>query len=326
MSESPRLWNEKWRLAALRPDDFVRLALAALLIGGLFALFHLQGNTTDITVFGRSAFLWMVARWSDSGAALGAADYSHGWLIPVASAGLVWWKRRELMAAPKRVCLAGLWLIIAALMLHWLGAKAQQTRLSLFAFAMLLWSIPLYFYGWAVARILLFPCAYLLFCIPLNFLDSLTVPLRLHMTTLAHYILNGLGFEYIRNGMALHSVAGGFSLEVADPCSGIRSLMAMTAITALYAYLTQPTLLKKWILFLAAVPLAVAGNLVRILTIALVSEAFGERIGSGLYHEASGYLIFLAITIPLMLLFARLLEVNHTEAWQRWKAALLSPS
>jgi exosortase len=257
---------------------------------------------------------------------MGATDTSHGWLIPVASAGVVWWKRRALWQAPKRVHYAGLAVVAAALFLHWLGAKAQQPRLSLFALILLVWGLPFFLCGWPVARELIFPCAYLIFCIPLNFLDSITVPLRLHMTAMTSFILNGLGFVYLRSGTALHSVHGGFGLEVADPCSGIRSLLAMTAITALYGYLTQRTLLKKWILFLSAIPLAVVGNMVRILTVAIVSEAFGEDVGAGLYHEFSGYLIFLAITIPLMIAFGNFLDTDFREAWNRWKSALLSPT
>jgi len=321
-----RVWSERWGLAALGADELIRLGFAALILGMIFVMFHLLGNTNDTKVYGRSALLWMVSRWNDSGIALGSADYSHGWLIPAASLAIVWWKRKALAEAPRSVCWTGLLVVVLALLLHWVGARAQQTRLSLFALVVLSWGVPFYLFGWPTARILMFPCAYLLFCIPMNFLDSLTVPLRIYMTIAVNFLLNGLGFHYVRSGTALHSIQGGFGLEVADPCSGIRSLTAMVAITAVYGYLTQPTLLKKWIMFLSAVPLALIGNMFRILTIALVSEAFGSELGAGLYHEFSGYVIFMAITIPLMVLFGNLLDYDYRKAWHQWKTALLSPT
>jgi len=326
MQRRATIWSETWRLTSLSKTDLARIAGVSAIIGLVFVLFHYLGNTTDARFFGRSTLLWMVHRWNNSGLALGAADYSHAWLIPVVSLAVIWWKRHELIAAPKSISYTGLAVVGLALFLHWMGARAQIPRFSLIGLCVLTWAIPFYLFGWATARLLLFPCSYLIFCVPLNFLDSLTVPLRIYMTGLTGFLLNGLGFHYLQSGTALYSVSGNFWLEIADPCSGIRSLIAMTAITAAYAYLTQRTLLRKWILFAAAVPLAVLGNMVRIVTIALVSEAFGSELGAGLYHEFSGYVIFMAITIPLMIGFGYILDIDYHEAWNRWKRAFLPPT
>lgn len=75
------MWAERWRLASLTRDEVARIALASLIVGLGFILFHFQGNTTDIRAFGRSAILWMVERWADIG-----IDMSHGWMIPPVSA------------------------------------------------------------------------------------------------------------------------------------------------------------------------------------------------------------------------------------------------
>lgn len=315
------IWSERWRLAALSREELVRLGLASLIVGVAFILFHLQGNTTDVRAYGQSALFWMVHRWNDAG-----GDLSHGWLIPFVSAGILWFKRRELMSLPKNSSRVGLAVIVLALLLHWLGAKAQQTRLSLASLIMLMWGVPFYFYGWQVARLLLFPCAYLIFCIPLNFLDSLTFPLRIMVTIAATGLLNGLGIEAQRSGSAIYSTAaGGFNFDVADPCSGLRSLLAMTALTAVYAYLTQKTLVKQWVLFLASIPLAIIGNIARITTVALVAEAFGQKLASGLYHDYSGYVVF-SVAIGLMVGVGSMLNLDYRGAWQRWKQRLLSPT
>jgi len=319
-----RIWSERWRLAALDREDLLRAGLLAVIVGLTFMLFHYQGNTTDVRSLGRSALLWMIERWSDEGA--GGEDYSHGWLIPFVSISVIWMKRREIGAAPKSISRVGLSIIVTALLLHWLGAKAQQTRLSLFGLVLLIWGLPFYFYGWQVAKLLIFPCSYLIFCIPLNFLDSITFPLRLLATVVSTGLLNGLGIAAERSGSAIYSMAaGGFEFDVADPCSGIRSLLAMTALTAVYAYVTQKTLLKKWILFLSSIPLAIIGNIARITTVAVVAEAFGEKLALGLYHDYSGYVVF-SVAIALMIGVGTVLNLNFAEVRERWKYILLNPS
>jgi exosortase len=319
-----QIWSERWRLAALEREALVRIALTSIIVGLMYVLFHIQGNTSDIRLFGRSAILWMVNRWMDP-TSFGGQDYSHGFLIPIVSFGVLWWKRKEIARAPRYVSKAGLAIVVLGLLIHWLGAKSQQPRASLFGLLVLLWGIPFYFYGWEVAKWLIFPCSYLIFCIPLNFLDSLTFPLRILSTIIATSLLNGLGIAAERSGSAIYSTAaGGFNFDVADPCSGIRSLLAMTALTAVYAYATQKTLLKKWILFLCSIPLAIIGNIARITTIALVAEAFGQKVATGLYHDYSGYILF-PVAIGLMVGVGSLLNLDFKKVWMQWKQHLLSP-
>lgn len=315
--------SERWQLMRLSREDLARIGFFSIIIGLLFAMFHLLGNTVA-AVPSRSAFVWMTNRWNDP-ISFGA-DYSHGWLIPLVSLGVIWYKRRDLLNAPKAMSQVGLAVVILALILHWIGAKIQQPRLSLAALILLLWGVPYYFFGWQVAKILIFPCSYLIFCIPLNFLDALAFPLRMVSTVMSTSLLNGLGIAAERSSTAIKSAAaGGFEFDVADPCSGLRSLLAMTALTAVYAYFTQKTLLKKWLLFAASIPLAVIGNIARVTTVALVAEAFGQPMALGLYHDYSGYVIF-GVAIALMIGIGSLLDLNYREVWKRWKVALLSPT
>jgi exosortase len=217
----------------------------------------------------------------------------------------------------------GLAVIVAALAMHWLGAKMQQTRISLISLIMLIWGIPLYFFGWQVAKRLIFPCSYLIFCVPLNFLDALAGPLQRIATTMGHEALLGLGIECQRVGTMLRSPY--FDLNVEAACSGLRSLLAMTALTAVYAYWTQETLLKKWLLFAMSIPIAVAGNIARIISIALVSITTGQKFGAGLHHDWSGYVLF-TFSISLMIAVGKLLHVNYRELFISWKRTYLNRS
>ncbi|OGV59916.1 MAG: hypothetical protein A2498_03520 [Lentisphaerae bacterium RIFOXYC12_FULL_60_16] len=288
------------------------VAIAALLA----ALFHWNGNTSDIPLFGHSVFRWMVIRWGDLG-----QQFSYAWLVPPVSAWLVWRQRQALLDAPVRIDWRGLCGVVAFLVLHLLGARLQQPRLSLVAFAGLLWTMPWYRFGPAVARRLAFPCAYLLFCVPLTFLDTWSFPLRLFAASASALLLNGMGIATLQVGTALVSARpDGFRLEVADPCSGLGYLLSLLALGALMAAITQPTRWRQWILFAASIPVAVMANMVRILVIALCAHMLNPALAAGLYHYASGYVVY--ITAVLLLLAAgRILETPWHTRWNQWKSA-----
>lgn len=312
-----KMWSERWRLGALEPPELIQIGLISVMIGLLFMLFHMLGNTVE-NVNSRSAFQWMFARWNDT-ISFGA-DYSHGYFIPFVSLAVLWYRRKEIFSVNTWVDWRGLVVVIGALAMHWLGAKMQQTRFSLMSLMLLIWGIPFYLFGWRIAKNLIFPCSYLAFCIPLNFLDVVAFPLRLFSTKFAVGLLNGFGIEAGRQGTAILIPSMPTGMDVADPCSGLRSLLAMTALTAVYAYFTQKTFIKKWILFLASIPLAVIGNIARIVTIAFVAEALGAKPALGLYHDYSGYILF-AAAITAMVVVGGLLNLGPREMIRKWKSA-----
>ena len=319
-SHTPLIWSDRWRLGALSSTELMNIGFAAVLIGFLYILFHLFGNRVE-NVNSSSAFTWMIARWGDKESF--GADYSHGYLIPFVSLYAIWYRREQIWAAKKQICYWGLVVIVGSLMMHWLGAKMQQTRLSLIALIGLLWGIPLYFYGWQVAKQLIFPCSYLIFCVPLNFLDALSGPLQRVAVSVGYDAINAMGIECERTGNVL--VSPYFQLFVEKACSGLRSLLAMTALTAVYAFFTQKGIVKQWLLFLSSIPIAVIGNVGRIISIALVFVTTGQQFGAGLHHDWAGY-VFFSVAISLMIGFGKLLNVNYREFFAKWKEAYLNRS
>lgn len=323
------IWHDRLRLARLNADDLRRGITASCLIAAGFALFHFMGNTADVDRWGRSAIVWMFHRWQDSGISMGSGDYSHGFLVPIASLWVLWRNREEIARAPKSVFGPALVFVAGSLFLHYLGVKTQQTRLSLIAMIGLLWSVPFYFYGWQVARRLLFPCAFLIFAVPLNFLENITFPLRLVNTRVAVATLQGLGVEVQQVGTAImgppFDATADLQLDVADPCSGIRSLTAMVALTAIYGYVVMRGLVRKWILFLCAIPLAMAGNMFRITALGIIGKAFGSDVAAGVLHDYSGFLVF-GMAISLMVALSVFFNLDFKEAIQRWKRNLGSVS
>jgi exosortase len=313
-----KVWSERWRLGVLERSELVQIGLISVIIGLMFLMFHMLGNTVE-NVNSRSAFQWMFSRWQDT-ISFGA-DYSHGYFIPFVSLGVIWYKRKEIFSAEMAVDWRGLVVVVLALFIHWLGAKMQQTRLSLGSLVLLIWGVPFYLFGWQLAKKLIFPCSYLAFCIPLNFLDVIAFPLRMFSTHLSVAMLNSVGIEAANSGTAILIPSMPTGMDVADPCSGLRSLLAMTALTAVYAFFTQKTFIKKWLLFIASIPLAVIGNIARIVTIAFVAEALGPKPALGLYHDYSGYILF-AAAITAMVIIGRVLDMDFKEVGEKWKSAL----
>lgn len=241
----------------------------------------------------------------------GGTDYSHGPVLPLVSLYAIWRLRHALRDAPKRTSLVGLLIVAISLAAHWAGMRSGFLRLSLLSALGFLWGSGLTLYGPAVSRLLLFPVGYLVFCIPLNVLDTFSFQLRVAAAVLSNGILNGVGIASQRVGTAIHSAAGGaFAFDVADPCSGIRSLLALTAIAAAYAYFTQKTAWRRWLMFSFAIPIAIAANVVRIISIAMVAQVFGQHNAMKVYHDYSGYIVFAVATLLLMG-SGRLLAINR---------------
>ncbi|OVE74981.1 hypothetical protein BVX97_05950 [bacterium E08(2017)] len=294
----------------------VKILLQMLIIGMLFALFHFQGNTTDQHIFDRSTFNWMITRWGDY-----KGHFSHGYFIPIISLIIVLRNRKNIAQAEKKTDNRALIIVSAALLLQLVSTRAYLPRLSIISFIVLTWSIPWYLYGPHVARIILFPCAYLLFCIPWTFLDTLTFPLRLLSTKMAASFINGLRIEAIPRGTAI-IIAGkeDFVLDVADPCSGLNYMLVLMALGALYAYISKVGLVRKWLIFLFAAPNAIIANVARISAVAIASITVSPEFAEGLYHDYSGYIVFI-VAVGLLIAFRSLLSINIKEKLKAWKSA-----
>ena len=177
-------------------------------------------------------------------------------------------------------------------------------------------------HGPKLAGYLLFPSSYLLFCIPLTFLDGLSFKLRILAAKTSVVLLNGFGVGAVRKGTAIFSAeAGIFRLDVADACSGLKYLIALTAVTAVYAYVSQKSLLRKWLLFICAVPIAAVANIIRVVGIALVAHLIGPKLAFGIYHDYSGYIVFLA-AILLMISAGAAMNVDVPGAIRSWRKRL----
>ena len=257
-----------------------------------------------------SCYHWLVGHWS------GTSNYSHGPLIPLIAVGLLWWKRKELLCARVEPLRWGCAVVALAMGLYYVGVKAAQARVVVFSFVILLYGLALSLGGRDVFRVLFFPITFLLLMIPLNFLDEVVgFPLRICVAQASTALLNWLGIETNQVGTGIYSRV--FHFDVADPCSGIRSLMALTTVTAAYAYVTQESQWKRWVLFLSSMPLAVLGNLARVVSIALVAEVYGQEVAGDIYHGWSGFILF-PVALGAMVVLGLLLNFPYRRLWESW--------
>ena len=176
----------------------------------------------------------------------------------------------------------------------------------------LLYGIGLYLWGKAVGKIILFPCAFLLFMVPLGAITDATFRLQFLVTgtvgVLSHLI--GVGIQAV--GTTLTATDHSFNFEIAEGCSGIRSLMAMVMITAAYVHLTQDRLWKKVVVFGASVVFAIIGNTGRVFSIILVAKFVNKDLAAGLYHDYSSW-IFFAVAVSAMLGCDRLVNLDYAK-------------
>jgi exosortase len=291
-----------------RVNDFVRREpISALLIATVVATLVYFFGFLPLFINGRlSTALWAWQAWTPE------TNYEHAKLIPLVVVFLVWSSREKLKTAEIGSSRWG-WLFTGfGLVLFVVAARTAQARLALSALPFLLFGIVLYIFGRQIARVLLFPIAFLFFMVPLNFLTQSTVRLQFVETAIASTVCNLIGIHVDQVGTVVNSADNAFHFQVDEGCSGIRSLMAIAMLSAIYAHFTQNRLWKKVAIFAAALLFAVIGNAGRLISIFAVGKWFGQDLAGGPYHAISGYLSF-PFAIGAMILFGKLLNLDFAK-------------
>jgi exosortase len=255
-------------------------------------------------------------------------DYTYCLFVPVIVAYLIHLQWKELDQAPIAKSNLGLGLMILGILVYWFGMRAENQYFGYASLQILLAGVILWLWGWAVFRILLFPWAFFMFTWPLPFLDPIIAfPLRMVMSSMAAHLLPMIGIPCVQSGTALlsapdtlHNIPIGarFQIDIADPCSGIRSLFALLMFSALFGYLFLPRFWQQWLIFLSAFPLAVLGNLARVVMLVLGCILFGSPFAIGTtenpswFHETCGFLVY-GVALGAEYFLASLL----TRPWKR---------
>jgi exosortase len=161
--------------------------------------------------------------------------------------------------------------------------------------------IILFLAGWKMLRAVVFPLAFLIFMIPIPVIiyNQITFPLQLIASRLATVWLELVGVPVLRDGNVL--VLSNFSLEVAEACSGIRSLMSLIALAVAYGHLAEPRRWVRYALVVLMVPSAIVTNAMRIMGAGVLAHKFGPQAAEGFLHQFSGWVVFLATLVLIFL-------------------------
>ena len=289
--------GSQWRDRTL----WVEVAVAFAVVIGLYGFIPYNFGFESKA---RSVFEMLQRFWSDPS----TADWHHGMIVPLISVGLILHRAKELEKVMIQPSGWGVLGVVAALALFWVGYKIDITIVGFLSLQMMIGGLILWLFGWEMMKAVAFPYAFLMFAYPFYFLDTIVAfPLRGLMCQMSQFFLNLVGVDTLRVGTALVSapdyakgLAQGqrFALDVATPCSGIRSLFALMMVSALYAHLTLQKGWQKWVLFLLSPALAVLGNFARMVMLTLGTILLGSAVAIGTeehpttFHMAAGFFVF----------------------------------
>ncbi len=232
--------------------------------------------------------------WSDP-------NFSHGFFVPLFSAFVIWQERDRLARIRPNPSWTGAIVLVAALGLLVVGRLGAELFLDRSSLLLVLAGVVILLLGWNLFRALLFPWAFLLLMIPIPTIlfNQITFPLQLLASKVAATMLPVFGVPILREGNVINLPS--MALEVAEACSGIRSLMSLVTLAIMYGYLLEKRLWVRWVLALASVPIAVAANSIRIIGTGLLVQYWDAEKAEGYFHASWGWIIFV---VSLLMLYA----------------------
>jgi exosortase len=256
------------------------------------AIFQFFGNSTRSYIGSSSLFYWWGYQWINP-----RSETQHGLLILAISVWLV--VRNLRIQHPTKGGWAGgieaaCAAMVGGLLLHAVGFVAEQARVSIFGLLLFTWGVFAFSGGrrWALATA--FPIAYLVFAIPLSALDSAGFWLRMWVVDASTLLAHAFGIGIVVNGTQLLSPDGRYDYDVAAACSGVRSLVALTALALVIGYLRFSSPYLRAALFALSFPLVYVGNVLRILAIIVAAQWGGQKWGD-IVHDIMGYGVFVIV-------------------------------
>jgi exosortase D (VPLPA-CTERM-specific) len=227
-------------------------------------------------------------------------NYSHGFLVPFI-AGYFLWQRwpglKDRKVHPNGLGLVVVALGVAQLLVAWLATEYFTMRSSLIV---VLAGLVLFWFGRDILKWMALPLGYLIFMVPIPYIiyDMIAFPLKLFVTKVSVEFLRLIGVTVLREGNII--MFPNITLEVADACSGIRSLMSLLALAVAYAFFVQTSNVRRWIIIVAAIPVAIATNALRVIVTGILSQWWGAQAAEGFFHEFAGIVVFLLAVVLLV--------------------------
>jgi exosortase len=265
-------------------DGWWQATVLVLLIGGLYSsiLFHL------------------VKQWA------GDPNFAHGFFVPIFSLFVLWQDRSKLTRLPRKPSSWGLLILLVGLCVMIVGVLGAELFLSRVSLLLVIAGLVIFFFGWGFFRAILFPWAFLILMVPIPqiVLGQVTLPLQLLASKFAAATLPLFNVPVLRQGNVI--VLAAMKLEVAEACSGIRSLLSLITLAIIYGYLMETRIWIRVVLVIASVPIAIFANSLRIVGTGLLVQFWDPDKAEGFFHTFQGWLIFV-VSLGLLYLVHQLL-------------------
>lgn len=227
---------------------------------------------------------WLIESWINN------PYYSHGFLVPVISGYILFNTRKELAEVEIKQYNAGIALFAGGIFLHGVGVLWTARFISGLSIIAVISGMILFLFGWNFLKKIIFPILFLLLMIPLPFVDIVAPAAQTISVVFSSNLANLLEIPVQREGLELHLQTGSF--EVGVPCSGLRSIVSLIMIAALYAFILEGGMLMKLIIVISSIPLALSGNILRITSVLAVANKYGQEVALNYFHDSSSILFF----------------------------------
>jgi exosortase len=235
---------------------------------------------------------WLVNSWINN------EYYSHGLLVPLISGYILWNKRDELASLEKKQAREGLAVFAAGIIIHGISVLWTIRFLSGLSLILTISGVILYLFGREFIKKIWFPLSFLLLMVPLPFVDLIAAPAQTISAIATSGLAQLIGLPVQREGLVLTTPAGLF--EVGLPCSGINSIVSLLTIGIIFAFILEGKKTMKFAILLSAIPLALAGNIIRITSVLVFANKYGQEAAMNYFHDFSSLLMF---SIALLGLF-----------------------
>lgn len=228
-------------------------------------------------------------------------EYSHGFIVPFIAGFIIYHKRETLERLPIRPAYTGLLFLAGAFVIYAVGIIGADLFLQRTSMIIALAGGALFVLGWPMFRELAFPIAYLMLMIPLPgiIFNTIAFPLQLLAAQIATDVMQACAIPVYREGNVIHLAQA--SLDVEEACSGIRSLISLTAIGVPFAFLMEDSWWRRLLIGLMIVPIAIVANVLRVTVTGLLSHYIDVDTALGLFHSIGGLSVFVMGTLMLFL-------------------------
>lgn len=229
-------------------------------------------------------------------------EYSHGFLIIPIALFVVWQKKDELKKVPYQPSWVGAVIAVFFLLVYIVARYAEILTLAPLAMIFVLFGMVIFLFGFPMFRALLFPLCFLLFMVPIpsQIYSAATIPLQLLVSKISVGFTHLLNLPVYREGNVIHLPDR--TLQVVQACSGLRSMISLLTLSAVFGYFTLKSNLLRGILFVTGVPVAVFVNIIRVIVMILAFHYFNYNLTEGTVHTVFGVVIFMLALIVIVLM------------------------